>query len=37
MKVLAMSAHPRHGGNSDVLYDQFLHGASGRTLSKKVF
>lgn len=28
MKVLAISASPRHGGNSDVLCDQFLQGAA---------
>lgn len=28
MKVLAISASPRRGGNSDVLCDQFLKGAS---------
>lgn len=27
MKVLAISSSPRRGGNSDVLYDQFLKGA----------
>ena len=28
MKVLAISASPRKGGNSDVLCDQFLKGAA---------
>ena len=28
MKVLAISASPRRGGNSDVLCDEFLKGAS---------
>lgn len=36
MKVLAISASPRKGGNSDVLCDQFLKGASdaGHTVQK---
>ncbi|MDE6054278.1 MAG: flavodoxin family protein, partial [Lachnospiraceae bacterium] len=28
MKVLAVSASPRSGGNSDILCDQFLKGAA---------
>lgn len=28
MKILAISASPRKGGNSDVLCDQFLKGAA---------
>lgn len=28
MKVSAISASPRHGGNSDVLCDRFLQGAA---------
>lgn len=28
MKILAISASPRKGGNSDVLFDQFLKGAA---------
>lgn len=28
MKILVISASPRKGGNSDVLCDQFLKGAS---------
>lgn len=36
MKVLAISASPRRGGNSDVLCDEFLRGAaeSGHTVQK---
>lgn len=37
MKVLAICASPRKGGNSDVLCDQFLKGAAeGGNLTKKI-
>ncbi len=37
MKVLAMSGSPRTGGNSDVLCDTFIEGASEASLKRHVY